>query len=73
MKFREELIGLEVKIQYNKKTFEGIIVDETKNMIHLKTKKDIKKLIKKNLIIYTNDKKIKGSKIQKRPEERIKM
>jgi RNase P/RNase MRP subunit p29 len=69
---KHELIGEKAEIKFNDKTYKGIIVDETKNMLSLKTKKQIKKFIKKTIEIKIKGKKIKGEKITKRPEERIK-
>ncbi len=83
MKFlKQEHIGEEVLIE-NKKTkrvTQGKIIDETKNTYLLMTgdkghnKKIIKVIKEQNNIIFINQKlKINGSKLNKRPEDRIKM
>lgn len=68
---KEELIGKKAKIRFNGKVHEGTIVNETKNMLVLKTDDGQKKFIKNTIIIQT-DKIIEGNKITKRPEDRIK-
>ena len=79
MKFlREEHIGEEVIVE-NKKTgklIQGKIIDETKNTYLIRiNKKQVMRIIKeKNYIIFINHNlKIDGSKLTKRPEDRIKM
>jgi RNase P/RNase MRP subunit p29 len=67
-----ELIGSEAQIIYNGRPFKGIIIDETKNMLHLKTENKIVRLIKKNCIIRIKGEAIDGKNITKRPEDRIK-
>ena len=75
---KHELIGLEAEvIEGNSKGVKGKVVNETKNMICLKTKKGAKKIQKKNSVfvfMLPNGKKIKvnGKLIEKRPEDRIK-
>lgn len=69
---KKELVGVNAKIQYNNEEFEGKIIDETKNMIVIYTKKGEKKILKKNSKIMINNQKINGKDITKRPEERIK-
>ncbi|MBN1502024.1 ribonuclease P protein subunit [Candidatus Woesearchaeota archaeon] len=68
-----EFIGRKVRIQYNKKEFEGIIIDETKNTFALKTLNGVKKIIKNNAIIEIDRIQIHGKNLMKRPEDRIKM
>lgn len=68
---KEELIGEKAEIKFNEKTHNGEIINETKNMIHLKTKDEIKKFIKTEITIKIQGKQIKQ--INKRPEDRIKM
>ena len=79
---RTELTGLEAIAinKADKKTrieLHGMIVDETKNTILIETKGTTKKLLKKDweIIVTINGEKIiiNGEKIQKRPEERIKL
>jgi len=69
---KHEFIGEKAEIKFNDKTYKGMIIDETKNMLSLKTKNQIKKFIKKTIEIKINGKIIQGKKITKRPEERIK-
>jgi RNase P/RNase MRP subunit p29 len=70
---KDEMIGKTAKIYYNKKIFEGKIIDETKNTLIIKTKEGNKRTIKINSIIEIDDFKINGKKINKRPEDRIKI
>jgi ribonuclease P protein subunit POP4 len=77
---KEEFIGLSVKVTKSNdpnwigKT--GIIINETKNMFHIKVNKKDKKIEKKNSQFefnYNGNKIIiDGSKINYRPEDRIK-
>ena len=69
---KQEFIGKKVEILYNQRVFVGTIQDETKNMLYLKTKERIIKIIKKSAMIKVEGKIIEGKKIAKRPEERIK-
>lgn len=69
---KEELIGKKVKIIHANKDCIGYVIDETKNMIILITKNGSKKFIKNTIKIIINEKIVKGSKIRKRPEDRIK-
>jgi RNase P/RNase MRP subunit p29 len=69
---KSEFIGKEAKIRYNGLDFSGTIIDETKNMVVLKTKEKNLKIIKKNAIIRIGNETIDGKDITKRPEERIK-
>jgi len=70
-----ELIGTHIKII--EKGIQGIIIDETKNLFVIKTKENIKKIVKKNnkMQFQINNKKIviDGEKLIMRPEERIKI
>lgn len=71
-----ELIGLNVKITSKNISMDGKIIDETKNMFTIRTKKGDKKIIKKNCKIefdIDNEKiEIDGEHLAKRPDERIK-
>lgn len=75
---KEELIGLDIKIveAENKSllNLEGKIIDETKNMFTIETKKGRKRIIKKqvSILIKKHNLKIDGKWLTKRPEERIK-
>ena len=66
------IIGKDAEIICLERRYSGVIVDETKNMVHLKTKEGIKKFIKKNIALKIETMRIKGNEITKRPEERIK-
>ncbi|PLW80267.1 hypothetical protein C0585_03890 [Candidatus Woesearchaeota archaeon] len=70
---KSELIGKEAIITTHNNTFNGKIIDESKNMIHLQTKEGVKKVIKKQATIKIDGKTIQGEKITKRPEDRIKL
>ncbi len=78
---RHELIGLDAKVvdSTNKSNvgIEGIIVDETKEMLAIKTKGKIKKIAKKNstFMFKVDGKKVKvdGKRIVAKPENRIKL
>jgi RNase P/RNase MRP subunit p29 len=67
-----ELIGKQILATYAKKTFEGIIIDETKNTITIQTKNKKTTIIKKEATLKIDDKTVDGRKITKRPEDRIK-
>ncbi len=77
---RHELIGLRVKVYKARNRclegIEGIVVDETKNMLIVETKKGEKMIPKKGTIFhfYLNDKvvEVDGDVIAFRPEDRIK-
>ncbi len=69
---RTEFIGKHAVARYAGRTFEGIIVDETKNTIKIETEKKIITVIKKEATFKINDKLVEGRKIAKRPEDRIK-
>jgi len=69
---KKEFIGKKAEIHYNKKKYEGIIIDETKNMLRLETKDKAVWIIKRNAAIKIDQKNIDGKKITKRPEDRIK-
>lgn len=76
-----EIIGRNIKITESKNKanigLEGKIIDETKNMLTIKTTKGKKKLVKKNIIftmkINNSETTIRGEEIQAAPEERIKL
>ena len=74
---QEEYIGKKIKIIESKNKeqtgIEGMIIDETKNMFTIKTKNKTIKILKQDKTFTINEKKICGNKIQKRPEERIKL
>lgn len=79
--YAQNFIGKKIIIIKNlnkkNKVINGTIIDETKNTFTIETeKKDVKKVLK-NQIFFTldndNEKIIDGSKIIKRPEERLKL
>jgi RNase P/RNase MRP subunit p29 len=67
-----EIIGKQATVTYAGKTFEGIIIDETKNTIKIETKTKNITIIKKEAKLKINDKLVEGKQITKRPEDRIK-
>jgi len=75
---KSELIGLDVKIIESENSFnkgvKGKIIDETKNMFIIKTKKKKKKIIKNQCVFEFKGKNIQinGKLLSSRPEERIK-
>lgn len=79
---RHELIGLNVEIVDSNNKFQigikGIVVDETKNLLIVETKKDLKRIQKKGTkFIFTipdgRKFKVNGTRIIARPEDRIKL
>lgn len=70
--YKNNIVGKQVKIQTKDKMFEGKIILETKNMIQIETAEGKKKIIKKKAVITINNIQIKGEKITKRTEDRIK-
>ncbi|MFH0977961.1 MAG: ribonuclease P protein subunit [Candidatus Woesearchaeota archaeon] len=71
-----EIIGAKAKItsSTNKSTegIQGIIIDETKNMISIRTISGDKKIIKKASVFEIDGERISGDELVGRPEERIK-
>lgn len=76
-KYQQEYIGKKIKIiqseNKQQQNIEGKIIDETKNTFTIKTKSKEIKIIKQGKTFEINGEKIKGEKITKRPEERIKI
>lgn len=78
---KAELIGITIEIisSTNQKNIglKGKIIDETKNMFVIETKKGVKKISKKEntfkVKMFGKIWKIKGESLQKSPEERIKI
>jgi len=79
---RHELIGLAVEVVESSNKFQigikGEVVDETKNLLIIETKKELKKIQKKGssfIFKIPNGKKVKvdGRVIVARPEDRIKL
>ncbi|MBI2499268.1 ribonuclease P protein subunit [Candidatus Woesearchaeota archaeon] len=77
---RHELIGSIIRVINSKNTdlenVEGKVIDETKNIVVIDTKKGIKKIIKNQVKMEINLKgkkvEIDGKELVGRPEERIK-
>ena len=75
---RETLIGKKISVveSSNKSLvgIEGIVIDETKNTIRIRDKKNIGKTLVKSQIktLKADDRIVDGKKIEKRIEERIK-
>jgi ribonuclease P protein subunit POP4 len=73
----DEFIGLQLEVIQSKNNSligkKGKIIDETKNLIIIEQDKKISKILKKDSVFLINDKKVIGDKIQKRPEDRIKL
>jgi RNase P/RNase MRP subunit p29 len=67
-----EMIGRQAEASYAGRKFEGIIIDETKNTITIKTEKKNITIIKKEATFKIDGKTVDGKKITKRPEDRIK-
>jgi len=74
---KEELIGLNITVINSKNKsnigLTGKIIDETKNTITIKIKGSTKKIIKNNVELDIDGKKIEGKKLAVRPEERLKL
>ncbi|HPR42341.1 MAG TPA: ribonuclease P protein subunit [Candidatus Methanofastidiosa archaeon] len=74
---KEVLIGQEAKVIGSSNPsyvgIEGVIVDETANMLDIESKDgNVRRLIKKNVIIEIDGERIDGIKLIGRPENRIK-
>ena len=77
---RYELIGLEVEIVNSKNNsltgIKGEIIDETRNMLTIKTKKGKKRIIKSEVVLKMKANKkiyeVNGKLLVGRPEERLK-
>lgn len=73
---KETLIGKNVKIIDTSnpclKGMEGKVIDETKNTITITKNNSEKKLIKNQITIEVDGKKVEGNQLTKRVEERIK-
>ena len=64
---RTNLIGKRIEVG----GIQGIIIDETKNMLTVKEGKQEKKIIKKNHVMIIDGKEINGEEIIGRTEERL--
>jgi len=79
---RHELIGLPVEVVNGSNEFQvgikGMVVNETKNLLVIETKKEVKKIQKKGssfIFKIPSGKRVKvdGKRIAARPEDRIKL
>ncbi|MAG38733.1 hypothetical protein CMO90_01465 [Candidatus Woesearchaeota archaeon] len=74
---KQEYIGLNIDIMKSKNSsllgLKGQILDETKNTFKIKTTKGIITIMKNISTFKINGFEVKGSKIVKRPQDRIKM
>jgi len=79
---RHELIGLKVEVEKSSNRYQvglkGLVVDETKNLIIIRTSNGIKKIQKKKAqFIFTipdgRRVRVNGDRIVARPEDRIKL
>jgi ribonuclease P protein subunit POP4 len=78
---RRELIGRNIEVTNSKNKsnigLKGKIIDETKNMLKIRTKQGEKRLIKNNITFTIKMEgkniEIRGAEIQTAPEERIKL
>lgn len=70
------LLGNQVEILQSSNRYEvgliGIVIEDTKNSIKLRTENGVKILLKKNITLMINDKKIDGNLLIGKEEERIK-
>jgi len=77
MKLKNEYLGKKIKItkspMKHQQNIEGIIVEETKNTFTILQDGKEKKMLKSKREFLIEETKINGDKIQKRPEERIKI
>ena len=70
------LLGKQVEVIQSSNRYEvgikGLVVEDTKNTIKIRTEKGVKTLIKNSIILMINDKKIDGNLLIGKEEERIK-
>lgn len=70
------LLGKQVEVIQSSNRYEvgikGLVVEDTKNTIKVRTEKGVKILIKNSIILMINDKKIDGNSLIGKEEERIK-
>ncbi|BAJ50327.1 ribonuclease P subunit P29 [Candidatus Caldarchaeum subterraneum] len=65
------LLGKRVKVMYNNKTSEGVVVSETRNMVMVKTMKGAKSFPKMNSVFIVDGKVVEGVRMVARPFERL--
>ena len=70
------LLGKQVEVIQSSNRYEvgikGLVIEDTKNTIKVRTENGVKILIKNNIILMINDKKIDGNLLIGKEEERIK-
>lgn len=70
------ILGKNIEIIQSSNRYEvgikGIVIEDTKNTIKIRTDNKVKTLTKKNIILIINDKKIDGNLLIGKEEERIK-
>jgi len=70
------LLGKQVEVKQSSNRYEvgikGIVIEDTKNTIKVKTENGVKVLLKNNIILMINDRKIDGNLLIGKEEERIK-
>jgi ribonuclease P protein subunit POP4 len=70
------LLGKQIEVKQSSNRFEvgikGLVIEDTKNTIKVKTENGVKILIKNNIILMINNKKINGNLLIGKEEERIK-
>jgi ribonuclease P protein subunit POP4 len=70
------LLGKKVEVIQSSNRYEigikGLVIEDTKNTIKIRTENGVKILIKNNIILMVNDKKIDGNLLIGKEEERIK-
>jgi RNase P/RNase MRP subunit p29 len=76
-KYKQEFIGKQIEITKSsnkqQEQIKGKIIDETKNTFKIKTENKTITILKKDKTFIINNQTIKGDKITKKPEERIKI
>ncbi len=74
---RDEFLGKKIKIiaspMKHQLNVEGLVVDESKNTFVILCEGEEKKVLKKGRVFLIEGSEIDGDKINKRPEERIKI
>ncbi|NYT04124.1 MAG: ribonuclease P protein subunit [Candidatus Methanofastidiosa archaeon] len=70
------LLGKKVEVIQSSNRYEvgikGLVIEDTKNTIKIRTENGVKMLLKNNIILMVNDKKIDGNLLIGKEEERIK-
>ena len=75
MTYRSLIIGKEIEVVYSTNPCDlktkGKVVDETRNMMQIENG-ELKWLIKKNVVVLVDGRRIDGKELVGRPEDRIK-